>query len=100
MAGGDTTRKRNQPMDLHLSGDLERLVREKVDRGLYRSADEVISEALHVLDERDQGLDARATTFREEIEKRLASGPATPLDFDEIRQRIRGEVEVRQSERR
>ncbi len=87
-------------MDLHLSGDLERLVREKVDRGLYRSADEVISEALHVLDERDQGLDARAMAFREEIEKRLASGPATPLDFDEVKQRIRDEVEARQSERR
>jgi len=100
MAIGDTTARSPQPMDVHLSGDLERLVQEKVDRGLYHSADEVISEALHALDERDQELDARATAFREEIEKRLASGPATPMDFDAVRRRIREEVEARHSGRR
>jgi putative addiction module CopG family antidote len=40
-------------MVVHLSKDLERLVQEKVETGRYRSPDDVISKALHVLDERD-----------------------------------------------
>jgi Arc/MetJ-type ribon-helix-helix transcriptional regulator len=53
-------------MEVHLSKDLERLVQEKVESGRYRSSNEVISQALLVLDERDHALDARA------------SGPAPP----------------------
>ena len=87
-------------MNVHLSEDLERLVREKVDSGLYRSADEVISTALRALEERDQELNARATAFRSEIEKRLASGPATPMDFSELKRSIREEAGARKGERR
>jgi antitoxin ParD1/3/4 len=79
-------------MDVHLSGDLERLVQDKVKSGRYRSADDVISTALRTLDEWDQELDARATAFQEEIEKRLASGPATPIDFSAVKRRIRQEI--------
>jgi antitoxin ParD1/3/4 len=86
-------------MNVHLSEDLERLVREKVDSGLYRSADEVISTALRALEERDQELNARATAFQSEIEKRLASGPATPMDFSELKRSIREEAEARKGER-
>jgi antitoxin ParD1/3/4 len=87
-------------MNVHLSEDLERLVREKVDSGLYRSADEVISTALRALEERDQELNARATAFRSEIEKRLASGPATPMDFSELKKSIREKAGARKGERR
>jgi|tagenome__1003787_1003787.scaffolds.fasta_scaffold20046065_2 antitoxin ParD1/3/4 len=86
-------------MVVHLSEDLERLVQEKVDSGLYRSADEVISIALRTLDERDQDLDERATAFKEEIERRLASGPATPMDFSALKQSIREETERRKAKR-
>jgi antitoxin ParD1/3/4 len=82
-------------MDVHLSADLERLVQEKVESGRYRSAHDVISQALHALDERDQELDARTTAFKTEIERRLASGPATPMDFPALKRRIREEVEAR-----
>ncbi|HSU81100.1 MAG TPA: M20/M25/M40 family metallo-hydrolase, partial [Thermoanaerobaculia bacterium] len=34
--------------------------------------------------EREQDLDARATAFKEVIERRLASGPAMPMDFSEL----------------
>jgi putative addiction module CopG family antidote len=37
-------------MDVHLSGDLEKLVQDKVRSGRYRSADDVISKALRVAD--------------------------------------------------
>lgn len=86
-------------MNVHLSQDLVRLVQEKVESGRYRSADEVISKALRMLDERDQDLDSRATAFKAEIERRLASGPATPLDFAEVRSQIRSELEARKAAR-
>jgi len=86
-------------MVVHLSADLERLVQDKVASGHYRSADEVISEALQVLDERDHDLDARTTAFQAEIGRRLASGPATPMDFGDVKKRIREELEARKSGR-
>ena len=75
-------------MVVHLSKNLERLVQEKVESGRYSSPSEVISQALHMLDERDQELDARATAFKAEIERRLASGPATPMDFSAVKRRV------------
>lgn len=87
-------------MVVHLSEDLERLVQEKMESGRYRSPNEVISQALHMLDERDQELDTRATVFKAEIEKRLASGPATPMDFSDLKRRVREEVEARKASSR
>ncbi len=76
-------------MVVHLSEDLERLVRRKVASGQYRSADEVVSTALRVLDAQDQELDARATTFQEEIERRLGEGPAEVMDFAALKRSLR-----------
>lgn len=84
-------------MQVHLSKDLERLVQEKMEGGRYRSPAEVISEALHALDERDQELDAKATRFKEEVGRRLAAGPATPMDFSTVKRRIREEVEAEEA---
>ena len=86
-------------MNVHLSEDLERLVQEKVDSGLYQSADEVIRTALRALDERDQDLNARATAFKTEIEKRLESGPATPMDFSALKRSIREEAQAQKVKR-
>jgi antitoxin ParD1/3/4 len=81
-------------MNVHLPVDLERLVQDKVASGRYRSAEDVISNALRALEEQDLALDARAHAFKTEIERRLATGPATPMDFSEIKRRIRAEVEA------
>jgi antitoxin ParD1/3/4 len=86
-------------MDVHLPADLERLVRDKVASGRYRSADDVISTALRAFEEQDLALDARAQAFKAEIDRRLASGPATPMDFSEVKRRIRAEVEARKEKR-
>jgi antitoxin ParD1/3/4 len=86
-------------MNVHLPAELERLVQDKVASGRYRSADDVISTALRALEEQDLALDARAQAFKAEIERRLASGPATAMDFSEVKRRIRAEVEARKEER-
>lgn len=40
--------------------------------------------------------DASAIAFKNDIEKRLASGPATPMDFSAVKRRVRDEVEFRE----
>jgi antitoxin ParD1/3/4 len=86
-------------MDLHLSSDLEKLLRQKIESGQYRSADEVIRKALHALEAQDQELDAQATAFKAEIERRLASGPATPMDFSAVKRSIREKAEAQKAGR-
>jgi hypothetical protein len=50
--------------------------------------------------QQDQPLDERAVAFKSEIERRLASGPSTPMDFSALKRRIREETEVRKGIRR
>jgi len=62
--------------------------------GRYCSPAEVISEALRALNERDQELAAKAARFKVEVSRRLATGPATPMDFSSVKRRIREEVQA------
>ena len=57
-------------MEVRLSPELHDWVLSKVKSGLYDSADEVVREALRLLEERDSGLHAR----REEIREKIAEG--------------------------
>jgi len=86
-------------MVVHLSKDLERLVQRKVESGQYRSADEVVSTALRVLDAQEQELDARATTFQAEIERRLGEGPAEVMDFAALKRSLREQAGAPKAER-
>jgi hypothetical protein len=54
----------------------------------------VIGGALRPLKEQDRALDARVDAFKAGIERRLASGPATLLDFSGVKRRILAEVEA------
>ncbi len=86
-------------MDVHLSEELERLVMSKVESGLYPSADEVVSTALRALDAQDRELDARATTFQSEIERRLSEGPAAIMDFVALKRSLREQAGTTKVER-
>src|SRR5579883_761203 len=66
-------RKGVHSMNVQLSQELEQLVQSKVQSGRYSSASEVIREALHLMDERDQVMALR----REEIRERIAQGLAS-----------------------
>jgi antitoxin ParD1/3/4 len=91
--------QRKEDMDVHLSAEVEQLLQDKVASGRYRSANDVISTALRALEQEELALEARADAFKAEIERRLASGPATPMDFSEIKRRIRTEVEAKKQKR-
>ena len=65
-------------MRLNLPDHLAELIQKKFDDGHYASVEEVISEALSLLDQRDEKLSA----LREDIQQGLASGAGRP--FDEV----------------
>jgi len=54
-------------MSVLLSPPLEKLVQQKVDSGIYHSVNEVIREALQLLDERDYLLKRRFEALRVDI---------------------------------
>jgi antitoxin ParD1/3/4 len=80
----------------NLTPELEKLVQEKVTSGLYRTASEVIREALRLLKERD---DRQQAALREQIQRGLTqldqsvyreyTDDTLPALGDEIRQRGR-----------
>ena len=54
-------------MNVSLTPQLERFVREKVDSGRYLSASEVVREGLRLLEERDCVYQARLADLQKEI---------------------------------
>ena len=52
-------------MDVRLTPELEDLVREKVETGLYRDESEVVAEALRLLDRVEQGSEPQLDRLRE-----------------------------------
>ncbi|MEP7011007.1 MAG: hypothetical protein ABJC13_11850 [Acidobacteriota bacterium] len=80
-------------MDVHLSGDLERLVLKKVEGGLYRSADEVISEACRPSTNATRiWIPARWRSRR--TLRNASKTPATQMDFSRLKRRIHEEIEA------
>jgi len=77
----------HQAMNVSLTQELEAMVQDKVRSGLYRSASEVIREALRLLREQD-----RLRELRREIAAGIAqadSGETEPLDMKAIKAKAR-----------
>ena len=83
-------------MNISLTPHLEDWVKSKVESGFYNSASEVMREALRLLEERDQLRDLRLEELRREIQEGIDSGPATPLDMEEIKRKGRQRLAARQ----
>ena len=60
-------------MNIFLTPELEELVKQKVESGLYNSATEVIHEALWLLDERDRLGEMKLEALRKDIQKGIDS---------------------------
>ena len=76
-------------MNINLTPQLEEMVRQKVNSGLYTSASEVVREALRLMEEKDQLRAAKLEQLRQDIQEGLASGPATAWDAADIKRRGR-----------
>jgi antitoxin ParD1/3/4 len=87
--------KETHPLSVILNPQLEELVRQKVDAGLYGDADEVLTEALQLLDQRDQLRRLRATLA--EADEQIDRGQGIPFTreaFDRIKLNARTKFET------
>lgn len=76
-------------MNINLTPQLEEMVRQKVNSGLYTSASEVVREALRLMDEKDRLRAAKLEQLRLDIQEGLDSGPAAAWDAEEIKRQGR-----------
>ena len=60
-------------MNVSLTAELENFVSAKIQSGRYTSPTEVVTEALHLLEEHDQARPAQLTAFNRELGRRLES---------------------------
>ena len=84
-------------MNISLTPQLETLVKNKVESGLYGSASEVMRDALRLLEERDRKNALRVEHLRTEIKKGFDSGEPTSLDVGAIKARGRKRLEAQQN---
>lgn len=71
-------------MNVSLTPELEKLVHQKVESGLYLSASEVVREALRLLEERDRLQALKFDEVRKEIQVGIDQanrGETSPLDL-------------------
>lgn len=76
-------------MDFHLTGEYEELIESKLRSGQYGSADEVVREALRLLQERDEVFASRVQQIREQVEQGWQDAQHSRLvDGDEVFDRL------------
>jgi antitoxin ParD1/3/4 len=73
------------PMNVNLTPELEEMVRQKVQSGLYTSASEVVREALRLMEEQDRLRAAKLDQLRQNIRDGLNSGPVATWDAEELK---------------
>lgn len=76
-------------MDISLTSQLEKVVKEKVASGLYSSASEVVGEALRLLDDHDRLQQINLERLRSDVQQGLDSGESAPLDMEAIKAEAR-----------
>lgn len=83
-------------LNVSLTPQLEAMVKQKVESGMYNSASEVIREGLRLLDEQDKLREIRFEELRREIQKgldELDQGKGAPLDMAAIKAEARRRYE-------
>lgn len=76
-------------MNVNLTPQIESLIKQKLDSGLYNSASEVVREALRLMEQQDQMRAFKLEQLRLDIRDGLASGEATALDASELKREAR-----------
>ena len=78
-------------MNISLTPELERMVQERVQSGLYNNASEVIREALRLLVKQDRRDETYEEYLKREIQiglDALAEGRVYDYDFEDIKQEL------------
>ncbi len=80
------------PVNVSLTPQLERYVKQKVSGGMYNSVSEVMREALRLLEERDALREMKLKALREDLQAgldELDRGEGTALNMEEIKVKAR-----------
>ncbi|MHC5766897.1 MAG: type II toxin-antitoxin system ParD family antitoxin [Nostoc sp.] len=91
-------------MNVSLTPELEQLVKDKVNSGRYHSVNEVMGEALRLLDERDRVQEKRLAELKAKIQEGIeASERGEVVDGEEVFAEIeedirRAEAQMQQAE--
>jgi len=78
-------------MNISLTPQFEKLIRQKVKAGEYHTASEVIRDALRLLKERDQIRQERLDALKDEIAigiRQIESGEVLDLDVSALKKRV------------
>src|SRR5208283_5165273 len=75
----------SMPLNVNLTPQLEKLVRQKVSSGRYNSASEVVREALRLMEARDELRSLKLEQLRRDIREGLESGPSAPWSPAEVK---------------
>ena len=74
-----------------MTPELQNFVDRLVDSGRYNSRSEAVRAALRLLEDKERLREIKLEALRERIQEGLDSGPATPLDMEEIKKEARTE---------
>jgi antitoxin ParD1/3/4 len=78
-------------VNVSLTPHLEDFIRQTVTSGRYQSASEVVRTALRLLQEQERERTVKFEELRRAIIKGIDSGPATPLDIEELLRECRAQ---------
>ena len=84
-------------LNINLTPQLEKLVRQKVDSGRYNSASEVVREALRFMETQNELHALQLERLRRDIREGLESGPARPWNVAEMKREGRKRLANRRS---
>jgi antitoxin ParD1/3/4 len=85
-------------LNINLTPQLEKLVRQKVESGRYNSASEVVREALRLMEERNELHSLQLERLRRDVREGLESGPPRPWSLAEMKRRGRKLAASRRAE--
>ena len=72
------------PMNISLTEQLEKFINDQVASGAYQTASEVVRDGLRLLADRRKAEELKLEALRAAVQEGLDSGPAEPLDMEEI----------------
>ena len=88
-------------MNVNLTPELERLIREKVASGLYNNQSEVVREALRLLEEQDRMREFHMARLRAALAEGLGQADrGETLDGEEVVRELREFLRERRRERK
>jgi antitoxin ParD1/3/4 len=76
-------------LNINLTPQLEKLVRQKVESGRYNSASEVVREALRLMEAQNELHALQLERLRRDIGQGLESGPPRPWSLAELKRQGR-----------